>query len=320
MKEHMLLLILLFSWALASCRPLEPSLETAISVATSTLQATQPNNPTATATFTLRQAETLTPTQVSPMPHPTSTIVGTVIAVSDSKIQSSHRSPNGNWQAEVVTYECVHVGEVDAFAFDQLNFIQVADESTLVVDSQLQSCGGVGAFGLDGLFWAQNSRYFYYTNARESFPDGLCGYWTPPFIRIEVSNPVPEFLGIGNLSPDGSKLATWQDLELVVWDVDGGEVARTPAFAPDIDIGPIVWSPDSQSLVYLQIESYCPVSGLSYLVRLDLPETRQSLLLESEAPTFGNASWDDPEVLNLSDENGEDWRYIFSTKELQQLP
>lgn len=320
MKEYLLLLILLVSWALESCRPLEQSTETAIPVSTPTLQATQPQSPIATATFTPRPVETLTPTQATPTPNPTSTIVGTVIAVSEPRIQSSHRSPDGKWQAEVVTYECVNVGQVDEFAFDQLNLIQVADESTLAVDSQLQSCGGVGAFGLDGLFWAQNSRYFYYTNARESFPDGLCGYWTPPFLRIDVSNPVPEFLGIGNLSPDGSKLAAWQDLELVVWDLDGGEVARTPAFAADTDIGPIVWSPDSESLVYLQIESYCPVSGKSYVVRLDLPEARQTLLLESEAPTFGNASWDDPEVLNLSDENGADWRYTFSTKELQQLP
>jgi hypothetical protein len=234
-------------------------------------------------------------------------------------IYTSHLSPDGKWQAEVVIYDCVPVGEVDEFAYEQLNLIQTANDSTEIADSQLQSCGGLGAFGLAGLFWSQNSQYLYYTNAREGVPDG-CGYWEPPFLRLDVSNLESQYLGGGTLSTDGTKLATWQGRELIVWDVNEGEIARITAIASDVETGPITWSPDSHSLVYVQFESYCPVSGLSYVVRIDLPDLKQTLLLESESPSFGSASWDDPNELNLSDENGEDWRYTFSTKELQQLP
>jgi Tol biopolymer transport system component len=218
-----------------------------------------------------------------------------------------------------VIYDCVPVGEADEFAYEQLNLIQTDDNSVVGADSQVQSCGGLGAFGLAGLFWSADSQYFYYTNAREGVPDG-CGYWSPPFLRLDVSNPAPEYLGGGTLSADGTKLATWQDHELVVWDIDGGEMARLPATMPESEIGPVTWSPDGQSLVYVQVESHCPLSGMSSVVLVDLPELRQTLLLESETPTFGNAVWNDPDVLHLNDENGDEWRYTFSTDVLQRSP
>jgi len=246
-------------------------------------------------------------------------IIETIIAISDPRIYSSHLSPDGKWQAEVLIYDCFPVSEVDENAYEQLKLTQTGTDIAEIVDSQLQSCGGLGAFGLAGLFWSPNSRYFYYTNAREGVPDG-CGYWEPPFLRFDVTRSETVNLGSGTRSADGTKLATWQEQELVVWDVNAGEIARIPAFATDVETGPITWSPDSQSLVYVQLESFCPVSGMSYVVQLDLPQLRQTLLLASETPSFGDATWDRPNMLILIDENGDVWRYNFTTKELQQSP
>lgn len=315
MKEYILLLILLLSWVLGSCRPMEQPPETVEPASTPTL-----HDPTTTATDTPKPTETLTPARFTETPNPTPTIVGTVIAMSEPTIHSSHRSPDGEWQAEVVIYDCVPVGMEGEFAFDQLNLIQLGENKTIAADSQLLSCGGLGAFGLAGLFWSPNSRYFYYTNAREGVPDGLCGYWSPPLLRIDVENPVPEFLGIGSLSKDETRLATWFQNELILSDVDEGEIARLPPFAPGTEIGPVTWSPDSQSLVYVQTELHCPLSGNSYVVRLDLPSLEQTLLLESESPTFVSATWDSPNELTLFDENGDQWRYNLATKELQGAP
>jgi hypothetical protein len=102
-----------------------------------------------------------------------------------------------------------------------------------------------------------------------------------------------------------------------VWDANHGEIGRAAAAVQDAGPGSIVWSPDSRALVYLQVASYCPLSGKSYLVRLDLPELEPNLLFESEMPTFGGVAWDAADQLRLFDENGEEWSYNFSTKELK---
>jgi hypothetical protein len=241
------------------------------------------------------------------------------MASNEPKISSSLLSPDGKWRAEVVTYACVAVGGVDENAYEQLILTQVDNGVEKLADNQLQYCGGLGAFGLEGLFWSQNSRYFYYTNEREGVPGG-CGYWERPIIRLDVRNLELDHMGGGPRSPDGARLATWQGQELVVWDINEGEIARVSAIEPEFGPGAITWSPDSQALSYVQLASYCPLSGKSYVVRLDLPTLKQTLLLESETPTFGNAAWDVQNELTLFDENGREWRYNFTTQELREVP
>jgi Tol biopolymer transport system component len=216
-----------------------------------------------------------------------------------------------------VIRDCVPVGEADENAYEQLRLAQVGSANTEIADSQLQVCGGLGAFGLAGLFWSPNSRYFYYTSAREDAPDGCGGFWEPPILRFDVTTLKSENLGGGTPSPDGTKLVTWLEKDLLVWDVNAGEIARIPAFASGVGTGPLIWSPDSQSLVYVQVDSYCPLSGTSYVIRIDLPESKQTLLLESETPSFGSATWENQNELCLQDENGDEWVYDFTSEELR---
>jgi hypothetical protein len=106
----------------------------------------------------------------------------------------------------------------------------------------------------------------------------------------------------------------------VVWDINDGEIARAPANVSDAETGPIAWSPDSRALVYVQFASYCPLSGKSYVVRLDLPESKQTLVLESEKPTFGSVSWHVADELELLDENGKPWRFSLAAQQLKPAP
>ncbi len=268
--------------------------------------------PTATPETTLF-APTV-PATVAGTPAATPDLAATVVAVQQPQLYDSHLSPDGQWRAEVVRYDCADLGGVDQIAYEQLRLVHVATGDERVVDEQLLFCGGLGAFGLAGLFWSPNGRYFYYTDAREGVPDG-CGYWERPLLRLDVASLGRECLGAGPLSPDGEKIATWQGRDLVVWSVDGGEIARVRALA-EAEAGPIAWSPDSRALVYLQVASFCPLSGMSYVIYFDWLELDHTLLLESEQPTFGDVHWDIPDELVLFNEGGERWVYRFSTRQL----
>lgn len=301
-------------------------LATACSPATTPPSATEANAPTPTkAPHTGTATRTPRPLTKTPSPTPdfeaTNNAIGNaVMTASPPRLHGSYPSPDHQWRVEIIIYDCVQVRGVDTNAYEQLMLIEVSTGTTEVVDSQLQNCGGLGAFGLEGRFWSPNSQFFYYTDAREGVPDGLCGYWERSFLRLDITNLSTQYLGMGTLSPDRTKLAAWQDSDFVVWSLDEGELARSPALPAEVAIGPIVWASDSEALVYLQTEEYCPPSGKSYVVRLDLPDLKPELIIESADPTFSSATWDVPDQINLSDEDGKVWTYDFETKELQPVP
>ena len=262
-----------------------------------------------------------TPTR-TPIPSPTTDLAASVVAAQEPSLYASYPSPDGKWRMDILIYDCVRVNEGgDENAYEQLLLVDLASGEERVADEQLQSCGGLGAFGFEGRYWSPDSNYFYYTTARQGVPDG-CGYWKPPLSRVDVAAPHTEYLGMGTFSTDGGKIATWNSLEqaLVIWDITGSEIARFPAFASTEEPGPIIWSPDNQTLFYLQVHSWCPLSGKSYLVEVDLLNSGQTLLLESEGPTFGGVAWAASDELSLFDENGKEWRYNLLTNELTQLP
>jgi len=324
-RELWLMITVCLTALLAACSPSAPPLATSGS-------PTSPPNPTASSTpaetGTPRPSATLSPsptpvktaTLTPEIPTQTPVIEETIMAAQVPIISNALLSPDRQWRAEVMRFDCIPLADLGEYALERLMLVQEGGGDK-IADEQLLSCGGLGAFGLEPLFWSPDSRFLYYTDAREGLPDGGCGYWERPVLRLDITditNWKVENLGGGPLSPDGSMLATWQGMELVVWDIDNGEIGRAPASTPDLSVGPIAWSPDSQSLVYIQYAPNClPVSGKSYLVRLDLPELSADILLESEAPSFGGVKWETPGGLRLFDEKGMEWGYDFITGELQ---
>ena len=128
-------------------------------------------------------------------------------------------------------------------------------------------------------------------------------------------------VGGGHASPDKTKLAMWQKNEIVIWDLDQGEVARVQGLERVRFNGEISWSPDGQSLVYLQTEWDCaPDYGKTYLTRLNLSDMSQELLFEHDAPGFGRVSWDTMNQLTLRDGNNNEWTYNLVSKELKSIP
>jgi len=262
-----------------------------------------PTNPTATPSVVFKETPDTTPASAAK-----------VVSLEQPTILTSEVSPDGLWRADLLVYDCVDIGSVDKVAYDQLNLVNLADMETVIADFQLQSCEGTGARGLGPLFWSSNSRYFYYTSARLGRPDG-CGYWQPPIYRFDVTSQMKEYIGSGPLSPDESKLATWQHRNLVIWDVNGGELLRVPGLE-DVEEGPIAWGFESQTLVYLQFDSYCPVSGMSYVGFIDLSTGENTILLESEDPTFGDVYWLDIDKFVLVDAEKKEYTYDLEARQL----
>jgi len=286
-------------------------------------------NPDLTAALTPRPSPVPSPISESaakpPAPTPNynqtaTAVVQAVVSTVQPKLHTSMISPDKNWRVEIIIYDCVQVVEDGPNAYEQLKLIQVSDGTETVIDTQLQYCGGVGAYGLGGLYWSPNSRYFYYTDAREGSPDGLCWYWERPIYRMDVLTQETEFIGEGPLSPDQTKIAMWRDNDLVIWGLDEGELARIPAEISDAKRGPISWSPDSRSLVYIQTTSDCLPFGKSYVIRFDVSERRQSMLLESEAISFIHVNWEAPDRISLSDEQGNQWSYDLVNLKLDRAP
>lgn len=291
--------------------------------------ASMPSTPAPQITATPPAATvTSTPTQDAQATEfwVTSTaIVEAIVAGQRPNVYETYSSPDMNWQAKVVIYDCIKIDQspgADTNAYEQLTLTNVSGGEERPIDSQLQNCGGLGAAGLEVLLWSSNSRYLYYTDSRAGVPDG-CGYWQKPLLRVDVQTLEREELGGGVFSPDGLKLATGQGEELVIWDVNkGSEMGRIFPYALNTETGtgPIIWSPDSRALIYIQTASYCPLSGGSAIVRVDLSTLEQTILLESETPTFGAATWNMITELNLIDEHGDPWVYTFEDQELKPLP
>jgi hypothetical protein len=104
-------------------------------------------------------------------------------------VTQTFTSPDGVWQAEIAMYGCVATGsggEANGeYAFEALFLMRAGAEMHTQVDSQLINCGGLGAYGFQGLCWSPDSRYFYYDMARAGVPDGS-GEWTAPIRQLEV--------------------------------------------------------------------------------------------------------------------------------------
>ena len=287
-----------------------------------TTKSTSTTLPPSTRTPVSTLTPSLTPTITdTPLPTPTVDLVTMVMINQSPVLYASYPSPDGLYRMDVIIYDCVNTGGADENAYEQLILVDPASGEGQLADEQLLYCGGLGAYGFEGRYWSPNSRYFYYTTARQGTPDG-CGYWAAPLSRYDTATSQNEFLGMGSLSPDGTRVATIDPVkqELVAWNVDDGELARFPAFTPNRQVGPIAWSPDSQSLVYLQVDSWCPLSGWSEVARVDLDTQQQVQVLGSQSPTFGDVRWETLDELSLVDENGAGWRYNLVSGELTQVP
>jgi hypothetical protein len=238
---------------------------------------------------------------------------------SRAQVLSAQESPDGRLRAEVLTYACTPVEGEGEYALDELVVETIASGERWLAAEQTQACGGLGAFGLQVLFWSPGSRLLYYTTAREGVPDG-CGFWLAPFSVADTRSRRTDELGGGVLSPDGRSLALWQASDLVVWHLDEGETARFPLAVQELPPGPIAWAPDRTALAYLQFGGGCQPEAPSHLVRVDLGSHVAQTLLTSSDPILGGLDWKEAGVITLWDTAGQRWEYTLAQSRLSRAP
>jgi hypothetical protein len=278
-----------------------PSTQSPTPPPTTTPTPTASLTPTASPTATL-PAPTATPT-VTPTPTPTPDAVATLTAAGEPALLESHLSPDRRWRVDIVAYPCGRVGASAGEAqVEQAILVEVATGSEAVVQSQVASCGqGLGAAGLEGLFWSPDSRLFYYTNARDGVPDGGGGAcWEPPLLALNVERlTVAPIAGIWARSPAGDQLAFGEGRDLVLQDLDGHHAARTPLHDPDAALCRILWSPAGEAIYYLQA-AVPGEPGPFSLVLADPTSSNPTLLLEGTGAAFVDAEWETGSRIDIS--------------------
>ena len=205
-------------------------------------------------------------------------------------------------------------------AYEQFVLTDLATGESRLVQDELEYCGGLGAFGLSGLSWSRDSRYFFYSDAREGVPDGGCLGWYRPAARLEVATGQITPLVQGPLSPSNTWEAGLAGNAFVMWNHATGEIIREPVAVAGLRAGALAWSPDGTALVYLQWTSKCvPVDGELTLVRYDLATRQQSMLLKSQTPEFASIVWDAPNHLRLFEADNIEWRYDLASQTLTRF-
>lgn len=322
LKGQLKILFVIFLYVLLigqGCVPKSPAPPVEVSPAVTDTATILPTNPPTATVF-----RTSTPDDTATLKALATASIKTLISTVQPVVIEENPSPDGQWQAEVIRYDCMnyqHPDHVERIAYEQLKLINVSDGMEQTIEDQLQNCDGIGGWGVKGLYWSASNRYFYYTDWREGNPEGCGNYIVPMIYRFDTLTDEKETIGGGHIAPDQTKLAMWQGNEIVIWDLDQGEVGRVQSLERVRFNGEISWSPDGQSIVYLQTEWDCaPDYGKTYLTRLKLADMSQELLFEYEAPGFGRVRWDTMNQITLWDGQNKEWRYNLANRELKAIP
>ena len=226
-------------------------------------------------------------------------VVETLLTRVTPQVYQSMRSPDGKWLAQIIQYPCTQVRTGAEYGPDAYEIIRVSDRD---VEEQYYSCGGLGAYGFEGKFWTSNSRYFYYTNGREGWPDG--GYpWRRPISRYDVLTDKTETLWLGLFSPDQNLVAGAQGHNLVILGTDN-EAAHPytgmPADQASFYVNWLAWSPAGDRLAYLtQANATDTYPGPTTLNLVDVRDWNQTLLLDASMPPMLTVEWQDANTLLL---------------------
>lgn len=302
---------------LTSCAGAEPAVQRTMTLPpTGTPVPTPPRSfqasaaPRMEATRTPRPSATPVPPSPTPLsgeemevtPSPSPDMAATIVAVREPEVIQTHASPDGRRRVDVISYPCdAESGYTEEEKLEQLMLVDQQTKTETVVQSQLQTCGGLGAAGLGGLFWSPDSQMFYYTDAREGVPDGGGGVcWDRPLWRLHVDEGKSERHGdIWARSRSGRRLAIANAGEDMVVETLGGERISGVSVPPGLEVCEIIWSPDGETFVYLRTQD--PFRPNTWeLICVEAETGASNVTYELEDAAWVSMTWDSQAEVVLS--------------------
>lgn len=230
-------------------------------------------------------------------------LASAVVAASTPEIIENYLSPDGQFRAEVIQYDCVPVGGEFENAYKQLKIVKVANGKEMATAEQLNDCDGGEDYGLGGLSWSPNSRYFYYSYSIGYVADwDICEYtdFIQDMSRVNVTtSAIEDTPGRGELLADGKTMIIPSKGEFMLWGLDEGIIGNALYLIPDTRLLIYQISLDRDSLVYLLAENCLGSPGKTYLVLWDITLSQHTLLLEAEDPPLAHVTWEQPGMLTL---------------------
>jgi hypothetical protein len=224
-------------------------------------------------------------------------------------------SPDGRWQAELISQVCVQVGE-EAFIFYQLSLRESGSDEARILEEDLGPCGlGAGSYGLT--VWSPDSQFLYYDY--RLIPDGAVLIVPSTTYRVAASSGESTPLsGSGPVSPDQAQMV-WKDgSSLILYDLNSGETQTFPALLPADLPTYLVWEPEGAGIIFVQTEQPTYPYGSSTVGRIELDGMIVQVLHEGSDPALIALQGFEPGGILMGDNQGRTWFLSIPGGELTQ--
>jgi hypothetical protein len=285
-----------------------------------------------TATVVVTTTNNLpSPTTVinTPLPTPTTTkVIITQAPTNKLGIIDESISPDRRWKA------IVSLNMVDGERRSIFTVANDGDKIEWVVEDNPFSdiAVGGGSFPVP-YYWSKNGQYLYFTHTSSGdgcFAGGEHKGWD--LQRLDLATGGVEQISPNggswiSISPDESSFAylVYAKQGITLRNIQTGEentfdlLVQQEEVGMEIDQRYIVWSPDSNALVYVVMAGVCdfrPESYFNWLIFVDLKTTVQKILLEKDERGLVPISWVDENRILFRDGNQQLWWMNLETGEM----
>ena len=209
-------------------------------------------------------------------------IIEAVMVFSHPEIHQQLDSPDRTLTIELIIYPCVEISGQET-SYERMILIDNRTGELQQITDQLINCGGLGGFGLWALRWSEDSKYLYYTDAREGSPDGFVGLWNPPLWRVRIADLQIENLGQAQFSPDSAWIAAWTQDEINLVSVNSDRSMSFELLPSELQMFELSWLPDNSGLIYIQADTLYGAASRTTVTYLDLETGMQTVLLDRES-------------------------------------